>query len=110
MNLRRKSILFSLSTATYTKIGVEKTCCRPPNYDVNIQIDSPTGLTGPDPISVQRSDFDIPPMPDELDRHDYPDVPFWQRSEWATKEKESVSEVKKFDFLTDEFGEVVSSG
>lgn len=49
-------------------------------------------------------------MPDELDQREYPDVPFWQRTEWAKKEKESVSEVKNFDFLTDELGEVVSSG
>ena len=70
----------------------------------------PQASTNHNPTSGQRSDLDIPLMPDELDRHDYPDVPFWQRSEWATKEKESVSEVKKFDFLTNELGEVVSSG
>jgi hypothetical protein len=70
----------------------------------------PQAPTNNHDLSVQRSDLDIPSMPDELDRHDYPDVPFWQRSEWATKEKESVSKVKNFDFLTDELGEVVSSG
>jgi hypothetical protein len=64
-----------------------------------------------DPMPNQRStNLDIPQMPDELDQHEYPDVPFWQRAEWTTKEKESISETKKFDFLTDDLGQVVSSG
>lgn len=117
MNWRPKSIIFCHFLPLHALIlGLRKLAADLRTLILSFKSiipQAPTNLDSKPIMSAQRSDqsdLDIPPMPDELDQRNYPDVPFWQHMEWAMKEKDSVSEVKIFDFLTDELGEVVSSG
>lgn len=59
------------------------------------------------PSEVKPEALVIPDAPESLDEEDYPDVPYWQESDWTThceRQKDCGKTTSKLGFLTDDDG------
>jgi hypothetical protein len=71
------------------------------------------GPTSPEPAArtVKLGALIVPDAPEPLNEEDYPDVPYWQDSDWTShteQQKEHGKPISKLGFLTGEAGDSVA--